>query len=371
MSTEPDALRCVVVTGASAGVGRAAAIAFGKKGYKVALLARGEQGLSGAVHEVEAAGGQALGIVADVAEYAQVAAAAERVEHELGPIDVWVNNAMVTVFAPVEQMAPEDIERVTQVTYLGSVWGTMVALSRMKARNAGTIVQVGSALAYRSIPLQAAYCGAKSAMRGFTDALRSELIHDQSRVHVTMVHLAAFNTPQFEWAKTTFKRRLQPVPPIFQPELAADAIVWAAEHRRREWWVGFTAVKAIIGTRCIPGILDHMMARQAWDGQFTAEPLPPDRSDNLYAPVARDAGTHGRFDARAKSVSWQYRLARHRWATVGMAALLFAGAASWGAARLSRRTPDAESDEQESDALRTGYSDRQPRRRSSAPAIRS
>jgi NAD(P)-dependent dehydrogenase (short-subunit alcohol dehydrogenase family) len=318
--------RCVVVTGASAGIGRATALAFARKGYRVGLLARGEDGLAGARRDVEAAGGQALAIVTDVAEHAQVEAAAERIEQELGPIDVWVNNAMTTIFAPLAEVSPEDFERVTRVTYLGSVWGTMAALKRMKPRNAGTIVQVGSALAYRSIPLQAAYCGAKSALRGFTDSLRSELIHDGSKIHLTMVHLAAFNTPQFEWGKTSFDRRPQPVPPIFQPEIAADAVVWSAQHRRRELWVGFPTFKAIVGNRFIPGILDHWLARQAWSGQITGESLPQHRKDNLYQPVEGDHGAHGRFDAQSKPVSWQYRLSKHRWAATAASVALLATA---------------------------------------------
>ncbi|HVL77276.1 MAG TPA: SDR family oxidoreductase [Noviherbaspirillum sp.] len=330
----------VVVTGASAGIGRATAVAFGRKGYKVALLARGEEGLEGARRDVEAAGGQAIAIVTDVAEHDQVEAAAERVERELGPIDVWVNNAMATIFAPLEQVAPQDFERATRVTYLGAVWGTMAALKRMKPRDAGTIVQVGSALAYRSIPLQAAYCGAKSAMRGFTDSLRSELIHDKSRVHVTMVQLGAFNTPQFEWGRTSFDRRPQPVPPIYQPEVAADAIVWAAERRRREVWVGSNAFKAIVGQRLFPGMLDRMMASQAWDGQLDDEPLPRERADNLYTPVQRDYGAHGRFDAQSRPVSWQYRLVKYRWPTLAASvALLLAGGAAWRAGR--RAVPGA------------------------------
>lgn len=322
--------RVVVVTGASAGVGRATAIAFARQGCKVALLARGEQGLEGARRDVEAAGGQALTIVCDVAEHEQVDAAAARVERELGPIDVWVNNAMATIFAPLEQVSPQDFERATRVTYLGAVWGTMAALQRMKPRNAGTIVQVGSALAYRSIPLQAAYCGAKSAMRGFTDALRCELLHDNSNVHLTMVQLAAFNTPQFEWGRTTFERRPQPVPPIYQPEVAADAIVWASAHKRREVWVGSTTFKAIVAHRLFPGLMDRMMAARAWDGQFTDEALPARRQDNLYEPVERDMGAHGRFDAQSKPVSWQYRLVKHRWSALAASALLLAaGGAAW------------------------------------------
>ena len=319
-----SAQRCVVITGASAGVGRAAARAFGKMGWRVALLARGEDGLEGARREIEAAGGRALAIPTDVADPAQVEAAAERAERELGPIDVWVNNAMATIFCPVEHIPPEDFERATRVTYLGSVWGIMAALKRMKPRDRGTIVQVGSALAYRSIPLQAPYCGAKSAIRGFIDSLRSELIHDRSKVHITMVQLSAFNTPQFDWGRTCMRKQPQPVPPIFQPELAAEAIVWSALNRRRELWVGFPAVKAILGTRVAPGMIDRMLARRGYSGQHTDAPLPPGRKDNLYHPVPGDHGAHGRFDRRARSSSWQYRLPTHR-ATAGAAALFALG----------------------------------------------
>lgn len=238
-------------------------------------------------------------------------AAATLVEREFGPIDVWVNNAMATLFCPFEQISPADFARATQVTYLGAVWGTMAALKRMKARNSGIIVQVGSALAYRSIPLQAPYCGAKSALRGFTDSLRSELIHDKSKVHITMVQLSAFNTPQFDWGKTCFDKQPQPVPPIFQPELAAEAIFWAAKHPRRELWVGFPAMKAIVATRIIPGFLDRLLARRAYSGQFTGEAVPADHRDNLYSPVPGDRGAHGRFDDRARSSSWQFRLTTH------------------------------------------------------------
>lgn len=320
---ERNGARCVVITGASAGIGRAAAVAFGRHGWRVALLARGLDGLDGARREVEAAGGRALPIAVDVADHAQVEAAAERVERELGPIDVWVNNAMATIFCPFEQIAPEDFERATRVTYLGAVWGTLAALRRMKPRNAGVIVQVGSALAYRSIPLQAPYCGAKSALRGFTDSLRSELIHDKSRVRLTMVQLSAFNTPQFDWGKTCSDRQPQPVPPIFQPELAADAIVRAALHPRREWWVGFPAVKAILGTRIIPGLLDRLLARRAYAGQFADQPLPPGRQDNLHQPVKGDRGAHGRFDKQSKASSAQYWLTSHRW-TVALALAVIA-----------------------------------------------
>lgn len=312
--------RCVVITGASAGIGRAAARLFAANGYRVALLARGEDGLAAACREIEADGGTCLAIAVDVADHDQVEQAAQRVERELGPIDVWVNNAMATIFAPVERVTPEDFERATRVTYLGAVWGTMAALRRMKARDHGTIVQVGSALAYRSIPLQAPYCGAKSALRGFTDSLRSELIHDRSRVRLTMVQLSAFNTPQFDWGRTVFDRQPQPVPPIFQPELAARAILRAAEHPRRESWVGFPAVKAILATRLVPGLLDRLLAKRAWSGQLTDEPLPAGRRDNLYRPVPGDRGAHGRFDARAKADSWQFRLGARPW-LIGLAGI--------------------------------------------------
>lgn len=321
---------CVVITGASAGVGRAAARAFGKRGWRVALLARGIDGLQAAKKEIEEAGGTALALPVDVADHAQVEAAAAQVERELGPIDVWVNNAMATIFCPFENITPEDFERATAVTYLGAVWGTMAALKRMKPRNRGTVVQVGSALAYRSIPLQAPYCGAKSALRGFTDSIRSELIHDRSKVHVTMVQLSAFNTPQFDWGKTCYDNKPQPVPPIFQPEIAADAIVWAAEHRRREVWVGFPAVKAILGTHILPAYLDRLMAKRAVSGQITDRPLAPKRQNNLYTPVAGDHGAHGRFDDCAKSISWQFRLTKHRWKLAGATVLACAGLAAIG-----------------------------------------
>lgn len=312
----------VVITGASAGVGRATARLFGRRRWRVALLARGTAGLEAARREIEASGGEALVIPTDVADASQVEAAAARVEREWGPIKVWINNAMATVYCELASTMPEDFRRATEVTYLGAVWGTQSALKRMQARNSGTIVQVGSALCYRSIPLQSAYCGAKSALRGFTDSLRSELIHHRSRIHVTMVHLSAFNTPQFDWARACIDKQPQPVPPIFQPEIAAKGIYWAATHRRRELWVGWPAVKAILATRLIPGLLDHHLAQSAYDGQHTDEPIDPNRHDNLYVPAPRDFGAHGRFDARSQTESAQLWFATHRWTTVGAAAWL-------------------------------------------------
>jgi NAD(P)-dependent dehydrogenase (short-subunit alcohol dehydrogenase family) len=301
----------VVLTGASAGIGRATAIEFGKLGARVALLARGVEGLAGAKRDVERAGGKALVIATDVADAGAVEAAAARVEQAWGGIDVWVNDAMATVFSPFESMSNEDFRRVTEVTYLGAVWGTRAALKRMLPADRGTIVQVGSALAYRSIPLQSAYCGAKSALRAFTDSLRSELVHLESRVRLAFVILGAFNTPQFDWARTTMPRKPRPVGKVFQPEVAARQIVAAALHPRRERYVGWPAVEAVLGNMLIPGVLDRYLARKAWDGQFSAEPLPPGRPDNLYRPRPGDFGAHGRFDAEAHATSWQVQIARH------------------------------------------------------------
>ncbi|MFL6661098.1 MAG: SDR family oxidoreductase, partial [Rhizobacter sp.] len=277
---DPTTSRVVVVTGASAGIGRAVACEFARHGWRVALLARGEDGLAGALADVQRLGAQGIAIPTDVAHAEQVEAAAARVEAAWGPIDVWVNDAMATIFSDALRISPEDFRRATDVTYLGAVWGTLAALRRMKPRDHGTIVQVGSALAYRSIPLQAPYCGAKAALRGFTDSLRCELAHDASRVHLTMVQLSAFNTPQFEWGRTTLPWRPRPMGTIFQPEMAARAVYWAATHRRRELWVGWPAVQAILGTRLMPGLLDRLLGRTAVRGQHTGEPLPPGRQDN-------------------------------------------------------------------------------------------
>jgi NAD(P)-dependent dehydrogenase (short-subunit alcohol dehydrogenase family) len=304
--------KVVVVTGASAGVGRAVVREFARQGASVGLIARGRARLEAASKDVEALGGKAVAISADVADAGAVDEAAERVEHELGPIDVWVNNAMTTIFAPVERITHEEFKRATEVTYLGFVYGTMAALKRMRPRDRGVIVQVGSALAYRSIPLQSAYCGAKHAMVGFTDSLRSELIHDRSRIHLTVVHLAAMNTPQFSWCRTRLPRQPQPVPPIFQPEVAARAIVWAAAQRRREVFVGWPTVKAIYGQDVAPAYADRYLARNGYEAQETAEPVPEHRQDNLFEPVEADFAAHGIFDERAHAVSVQSWLDRHR-----------------------------------------------------------
>ena len=301
-----------VITGASAGIGRATAVAFARRGWKVALLARGAEGLEGARRDVVDAGGEALVVPTDVADCAQVEAAAERVERAWGAIDVWVNNAMATVFCGFLDIEPEDFARATEVTYLGAVWGTRAALKRMKPRDRGVIVQIGSALAYRSIPLQSPYCGAKSALRGFTDSLRSELLHDRSGVHLTMVQLSAFNTPQFDWARSCMPRNPRPIGKVFQPEVAAEAIYWAACHRRRELWVGFPAAQAIVGTRVVPGLIDRVLAVQGYAGQQSDTPVSAGRRDNLHEPVREDRGAHGRFDAEAKPRSAQLWLTTHR-----------------------------------------------------------
>lgn len=304
----------VVITGASAGVGRATAIAFARRGAKIALLARGVAGLGGARREVEMAGGEGLVLPTDVSDPEAVEAAAERVEAIFGPIDVWINCAMVSVFSPVHEMSAQEYRRVTDVTYLGYVYGTLAALRRMRERDRGVIVQVGSALAYRSIPLQSAYCAAKHAIVGFTDSLHSELEHDHSRVHVTAVHLPALNTPQFEWVKSRLPRKAQPVPPIFQPEVAAAAIVWSVHHRRRELYVGVSTMKAIFGNRIAPGFLDRYLAKRAYEGQQVDGPEDPGRPHNLQEP--RDAhcdyGSHGSFDHRAARWSRQLWLTEHR-----------------------------------------------------------
>ncbi|MBA2586537.1 MAG: SDR family oxidoreductase [Chthoniobacterales bacterium] len=317
----------VVITGASAGVGRATVREFARRGAKIGLLARGRDGLEGARHEVETGGGQALVLPVDVADAAAVEAAADAVEREFGAIDIWINNAMVSVFSPAKEMTAEEFRRVTEVTYLGVVYGTLSALRRMLTRDRGAIVQVGSALAYRGIPLQAAYCAAKHAIQGFCDSLRCELIHDGSKVHLTMVQLPALNTPQFGWTKSRLPRKAQPVPPIFQPEVAAEAIYWAAHQKRREVFVGLPTVEAIVGNEIAPGLLDNYLAHSAIEGQQTGELDDPNRPNNLYEPVAGDHGAHGTFGDRARSVSVQFWANKHRAALVAVAGFLALGLA--------------------------------------------
>jgi NAD(P)-dependent dehydrogenase (short-subunit alcohol dehydrogenase family) len=310
----------VVVTGGSAGVGRAVARAFARDGADVGLVARGAERLDAARADVQSLGGRAVAVQADVAHPDQIEAAAARIEEELGPIDVWVNNAMATVFAPVMATTPEEVRRATEVTYFGSVWGTMAALRRMVPRDQGVIVQVGSALAYRGIPLQAAYCGSKHALQGFLESLRTELLHDGSRVRLTMVQLPALNTPQFTWGRTKMARQPQPVPPIFQPEVAAEAVLWATRHPQRQLMVGWPTVRAIVGNAVAPGLADRFLARNGYDAQQTDEPVEPDRPDNLFEPAPGRQGAHGPFDARARRRSLQLWARTHGALLGGIAA---------------------------------------------------
>lgn len=308
----------VVVTGASPGVGRAIAKEFGKHGASVVLLARSQDGLEGARRDVERLGGRALPIVTDVSDDRQLEAAADQAEQEFGPIDIWINNAMVSVLSPALHMTAADYRRVTEVTYLGYVYGTLAALRRMVTRNRGMIVQIGSALAYRSIPLQSAYCGAKHAIQGFTESLRSELLHDGSMVRLTIVQLPAVNTPQFSWIKTRMPNHPQPVPPIFQPEVIARYVYWVAHHSRREFTIGWSAVQAIIGDKFIPGFLDHYLATMGYEAQQSHEPVHPHRPNNLYDPVPVDYGARGRFDTRSADYSVQAWVNRYRgWLALG------------------------------------------------------
>ncbi len=326
MSTlDAGASEVVVVTGASAGVGRAVAREFARHGASVGLLARSPDGLAGATRDVERLGGRAIAIQTDVSDDRQVEQATARIEEALGPIDIWINNAMVSVLSPALKMSADEYRRVTDVTYLGYVYGTLSALRRMVPRDRGVVVQIGSALAYRSIPLQSAYCAAKHAVQGFTESLRSELIHDGSRVHLTSVQLPAVNTPQFSWIRTRMPRHPQPVPPIYQPEVIARAVYWAAHHRRRELTVGFPTVEAIIGDKFIPGLLDHYLASIGYDAQQTQEPVQQGRADNLYGPLPGDYGARGEFSHRALDYSLQVWVNRYR----GWLALAALGLAAW------------------------------------------
>ncbi len=326
--------RVIVVTGASAGVGRATVRAFAKEGAHIGLIARGHDGLEGAKRDVESRGGKAIMLPTDVADAGAVEAAAERVEAELGPIDVWVNVAMTSVFSFVKQMQPEEYKRVTEVNYLGYVYGTLAALKRMLPRDRGRIIQVGSALAYRGIPLQSAYCATKHAIQGFMDSLRCELIHDGSNVKVCMIQMPGMNTPQFGWVKSRLPNKAQPVPPIYQPEVAADAIVFASHHDRREIYVGFPTVEAVVGNKIFPGLLDHYLAWTCVKGQQTNEPKDPNQPDNLFQPVPGDHGPHGTFDSRSRNFSPQLWTDKHRDAlALGAVAVIAAGIAAFFARR--------------------------------------
>jgi NAD(P)-dependent dehydrogenase (short-subunit alcohol dehydrogenase family) len=329
--TSPRA-QVVAVTGASGGIGRATARAFAARGAHVALIARGSVGLEAALRDVEAAGSRGITVPTDMADHEQVAAAVDRIERELGPIDVWVNVAFSSVFAPFTEISPEEFRRVTEVTYLGYVYATRAVLERMLPRAHGTIVHVGSALAYRGIPLQSAYCGAKHATQGFHESLRCELLHRKSNVHVTMVQMPAVNTPQFDWVLSRLPHRAQPVPPIYQPEVAARGVVHAADHpRRREYWVGATTAATLIANAVAPGLLDRYLARTGFSSQQTDQPRSPDQPVNLWEPAdgadGHDYGAHGRFDDRSHAHSPQLWASQHHGVLAGVAAVGAAGLA--------------------------------------------
>ncbi len=329
--------KVVVLTGASAGVGRSAARAFAGRGARLGLIAREGSGLRSAEREAEEAGCGGVAVPADVSDAAAVESAAASIEAELGPITVWVNDAMATVFGRVWDLDPDELRRATEVTYLGAVHGTMAALRRMRARNEGRIVQVGSALAYRAIPLQSAYCASKFALRAFTDSLRCELMNDGSGVGITMVHLPGLNTPQFTWVRVKgLPRTPRPVAPVYQPEVAAEGIVFAATHRRREVWVGGSTVATIIGSALAPRFADRYLAATNVKAQQTGEPVADDRRDYLFEPVPEDRGAHGPFDDEAKGRSFQLAATKHR-VTVASAVLAAAGGMA-GAIAARRRS---------------------------------
>ena len=325
--TKSEKPEVVVITGASAGVGRATVREFARRGAHIGLIARGKDGLEAAREEAEYLGGRAVIAPADVADAGAVENAARLIEDEFGPFDIWINNAMASVFAPIKLTTPEEFKRVTEVTYLGVVYGTLAALKRMLPRDSGTIVEVGSALAYRGIPLQAPYCAAKHAIQGFTDSLHSELIHDGSNVKLTMVQMPALNTPQFGWVRSKLPNKAQPVPPIFQPEVAARAIYWAAHHHRREVNVGWPTVKAVWGNNLFPGLGDLYLARLGYDAQQTAVPEDPNRPDNLFEPVPGDHGAHGTFDEKAQPASMNWWVNRNRGWLAATAAAIIGGVA--------------------------------------------
>jgi NAD(P)-dependent dehydrogenase (short-subunit alcohol dehydrogenase family) len=331
--------KVVVVTGASGGVGRALVRKLGQRGCKVGMIARGRDALEAAAHEVEQLGGRAVFVAGDVADANQVESVAVETERAFGPIDVWINDAMVSMYAPFWEISPEEFEHITDVTYHGQVYGTMAALKRMRPRDRGTIVQVGSALANRSIPLQSAYCGAKHAIAGFTESLRSELFHQNSNIRITMVDLPGVNTTQFEWTKNRMPHKCRPTGPIFQPEVAADGILFAAEHPwRKKVIVGFPAWQAIVGEKFIPGALDHYLAHAAWEGSQLPEPADPNHRDNFWEPLPGDHGSHGPFDSQAKSYSGQLWATEHRAGLLATIAGIGLGAA---AVALSRKSQHA------------------------------
>ncbi len=325
--TKPEV---VVITGASGGVGRAAARKFASEGAKIGLIARGRKGLEGAAQEVEAAGGQALVLPLDVANHDQVEAAASSVEDAFGPIDIWVNDAMVTLYAEFLDIEPDEFRRATKVSYLGMVWGTRTALKRMVPRDRGSIVQVCSAMSYRGIPLQSPYCGAKHACKGFTESIITELLHHKSKVQLSMIQLPGLNTTQFTWGRTKLPKQTMPVPPIYQPEVAADAIHFAAHHKRRQVYVGIPTVMNILGERLAPWLLDRFLAKTGYKNQMTGQDLDGQGHDNLFEPVDEDRGAHGPFDDQAHALSPQYELSKHRAAVMAGvgAALVGAGAAA-------------------------------------------
>ena len=333
-----NAREVVVITGASAGLGRATARLFAEQGANLGLIARGEDRLEAVKREVEALGGKAVAVSADVAGAEQVDSAAGKIEEILGPIDIWINNAMTTVFSPLEKISPEDYRRVTEVTYLGQVYGARAALARMRKRDRGTIIHVGSALAYRSIPLQSAYSGAKHAVKGFFEALRCELISEGSRIQVSLVNMPALNTPQFDWCKNHMPKRARPVAPVYQPEVGARALCWVAHHPRRELNVGVSSPLTIWGNRLAPELMDRYLAHTAIDGQQTSEPVDPDAPDNLWESVNGDRGAHGRFPSESHPFSPQFLLARSR-NVVGLtgAAVLLGAVTSLGMRKMRER----------------------------------
>lgn len=322
-----------VITGASGGVGRATARLLAKRGASLALLARGRDGLEAAQREVESLGGKALVLPTDVSQFDQVEAAAQAAENAFGPIDLWINNAMVSMYSPFMKMTPDEFRHIVEVTFMGNVYGTHCALNRMIPRNRGTIIHVGSALAFRSIPLQSAYCASKHAIQGFFESVRTELIHQKSKVRMTQVNMPALNTTQFVWTKNKMPNKARPTGTIFQPEVAADAILFAAEHNRREVMVGYTTVEATLGEKIIPGFLDRYLSKAAWQGSMLPQPANPDKPDNFWSPVPGDHGSHGPFDDRAHSFSPQLFATKHRYALagglalagIGLSALLFGG----------------------------------------------